>query len=127
MKKYALAAIIIILLLIGLGYTYFASKESPKNSTKESVARLFSQKYNRPASALIIEVTADTGKFAKGTYNEIEGGGGLWFLAKTQNGWELVSAGNGIVACGDIEKYDFPRDMVPACIDTQNGNNLIQR
>lgn len=124
-----LAVIIIAIILAVWGFAYWGSEDNgnaAKISTKEQVAGLFSRKYNRPANNLQIEVTSDTGAFAKGTYNE-PGSGGIWFAAKTANGWELASAGNGIAPCDEIEKYNFPKDMIPQCLDTQNGNKLIER
>lgn len=130
MKKYLLPVAIVILILAGLSFAYLASKENGKTTektTKESIAELFSQKYNRPASALTIEVLADMGTFAKGRLNEPGAGGGLWFAAKTAKGWELAFDGNGIVPCEAANKYNFPKDMIPQCIDTQNENKLIIR
>ncbi len=130
MKKHILPVAIIALMLAGVSFAYLILKENPKTpekSTKDSITELFSQKYNRQASDLIIGVLTDTGKFAKGTVNFKNEGGGIWLAAKTEKGWELASSGNGIVPCADIEKYNFPKDMVPACRNTQNGNELIQR
>lgn len=128
MKRYIFSAAIIII-LAGLGFAYLASKENEKTDgpVKEAVAESLSKEYDRPASAFTVEVSNNTEAFARGTYNETLGGGGIWFAAKTDNGWELVSAGNGIAPCGDISGYDFPKDMIPQCIDTQNGNKLIER
>jgi cell division protein YceG involved in septum cleavage len=142
MKKYVLLLLIIIIVLIlaVLSFDYLAPKEAgktsgesveiektPEKSGKEEIADLLSKRLNQPAETLIIEVKTNTGTFAKGTYNMPEAGGGIWLAAKTAKGWELASAGNGIAPCEDIDKYDFPKDMIPACIDTQNNNNLIQR
>jgi hypothetical protein len=152
MKKYILKVtiIIVVLVLAGLGFAYLATKEkegiyekseetgsaqeesietekTSEKTTKEIIAGLLDKKFNQPANRLIIEFVIDTGAFAKGTYNEPGAGGGIWLAAKTAKGWELASAGNGIVPCEDIGKYNFPKNMVPACIDTQNNNNLIQR
>ena len=92
----------------------------PEKTTKEIITELLNQKFNQPANALTIGVTIDTGSFAKGTYNEIGAGGGIWFAAKTDNGWELASAGNGIASCGDIGKYDFPKEIITSCLDDGN-------
>ncbi len=127
MKKYIAFSVIIILVLAGLSFAYFASKQNGKTSeksTKEQITELYSQKYNQPVD---IEVLTNTGTFAKGIYNEPTSGGGIWFAAKTAKGWELAFAGNGIVPCDEINKYNFPKDMIPQCIDSQNGNQLIQR
>lgn len=132
MKKYILPAaiIIIVLVLAGAGFAYLSSKnktKAPEKSTKEIITELLSKKYNRQPDSMIIGVTADTGTFAKGTYNEPAGGGGLWFAAKTAAGWELAFDGNGIAPCMEISKYNFPKDIIPTCLDIQNNNNLIKR
>lgn len=130
MKKFILWATIIItavLIIVGLAFTYWAAKNQNPKPIVQIMAEALGRKFNLSAESLSVNVLSDTGLFAKGTYNETGGGGGIWFAAKTQNGWELAGAGNGIISCGDIEKYDFPREMIPQCIDTQNGNNLIQR
>ena len=104
------------------------SGNNPEKSTQEAVTGLIAEKYGRPADSVEIEVMADTGTFAKGSvrYTD-EPGGGLWFAAKTANGWELAFDGNGIIPCEAANRYDFPTDMVPQCIDTGNENNLIVR
>jgi len=134
MKKYILSLaviIIVVLILIAIGSVYLSPKENERLSektTKGSVAELFGQKYDRPADTVIIEIGNDTGSFAKGTVRFAdEFGGGVWFAAKTVQGWELAFDGNGIVSCAAANKYDFPRDMIPQCLDTQNGNKLIER
>lgn len=128
MKKYiVIVVILVVVVLAGLSFIYFAPKQNGKTSeksTKEQITELYSQKYNQPVD---IEILTDTGTFAKGIYNDPTSSGGIWFAAKTANGWELASAGNGVVSCQDINKYNFPADMIPQCIDTQNGNQLIQR
>jgi hypothetical protein len=125
MKKILiLIAIIIILVLAGLILIPKKETKITEKSTKDLITELLNKKYN---SQLIVEVITDTGTFAKGSYNEPAGGGGLWFAAKTARGWELASVGNGIVPCADINKYNFPKEIIPQCLDTQNGNKLITR
>lgn len=122
MKNYSLIfvlAIIVIGLVVGL--VYFAGR---KPSTKDAVTALLNQKFNQ---TLTVAVSSEVGNYAKGTYNEPAGGGGVWFAAKTSNGWELASAGNGIVSCDAANRYNFPKDLIPQCLDTQNGNQLLTR
>lgn len=129
MKKYILPLILIIIsLLIGICFIYLTLKYTAEESTTQSITEIFSAQYHRPVNTIIIKVMIDTGKFSKGSYGFTdEMGGGLWFAAKTVNGWELASAGNGIISCDAANKYNFPNSMVPQCIDTQNNNNLIVR
>ena len=46
---------------------------------------------------------------------------GYYILAAKINGeWIKVLQGNGIPACSEIDKYNFPADIVPACMN-ENG------
>ncbi len=100
---------------------------SAEKTTAEQITQILSKKYNQPENGLIIEVTTDTGTFAKGTYNQPNAGGGLWFAVKTAEGWQLVFDGNGIIPCDAANKYDFPDDIISQCLDTANQNQLIER
>ncbi len=101
---------------------------TPEKSVKEAVSGLIAEKYGRSADTVAIAVSIDTGTFAQGSVRFTdENGGGLWFAAKTAAGWELAFDGNGIVPCAAADKYGFPRDMVPQCVDTENNNALIAR
>jgi len=120
MKKYTLLTIIIILIVLAVLFFVNNKSENTRGisqSTKDSIAKLISEKFNRPADSLTIEVLVDTGVFAKGTYNELGAGGGVWFATKTENEWELVATGNGIVSCDDVNNHDFPREIIPSCLD----------
>lgn len=131
MKKSILIAVIIIAVIILAGLYFLGAadnNEEKAKTTAELIAEAFGKEYSRPANTVIIEVTADNGSFAKGTARFAgEASSGVWFAARTINGWELASFGNGIVACNEINKYNFPKDIAPQCIDTENNNNLIIR
>jgi hypothetical protein len=99
-----------------------------ERSANQAVAEEFSKKYKRPLDAFTIEVGVDTGSFARGSVRfKGEMDGGLWFAAKTVNGWTLVFDGQGAMSCESADKFNFPKDMVPACVDIQNGNMFVQR
>ena len=93
-----------------------------------AIAEGFSKKYKRPADAFILSVDSNAGLFAKGGV-EFKGefGRGLWFGAKTAEGWELAFDGQGIMSCETATMYNFPKDLVPACIDIPNGNVFTER
>jgi hypothetical protein len=92
---------------------------------QESIIQQLSQKHSKPESNISIQVSNQTGGHAKGTVQFTdEMGGGLWFAAKTNNGWEVAFDGNGIVACDIVERYEFPREMIPNCV---NGEELVTR
>jgi len=97
-------------------------------STTVSITDEFSKKYKRPSGDFIIETQIDTGLFAKGSVRfKDEFGGAIWFGAKTANGWELAADGQGPMSCEIAEKYNFPNDLVPTCLDSENDNALVNR
>jgi len=128
MKSKIVTLAVIVLLALG-GWLFMRSgKQSVAPSTAAAVAESFGRKYNRPASDYRIETTKDTGSFAQGSVRiQGEMGGALWFAAKTAQGWELAADGQGPMRCDTARTYQFPRDMVPTCLDTENKNALIQR
>ena len=129
MKKYKLWAIIIFIVLVGLIFLLLkVNNKVPEKSTKESVIELFSKKYNKSTNVTVVEVGLDSGSFARGSVNFTdELGGSAWFAVKTAKGWELVFDGNGIVPCDVAYNYNFPKDIIPQCIETKNNNELITR
>lgn len=123
---------IILLAIAVVGGGFYLYKRQGLNSSEKSiqlaVTKILAQKYNRPAKTLAVEVDLNMGTFARGSVNFTDQpGGGMWFAAKTAKGWELAFDGNGLVPCEAAEKYAFPKVLVPQCIDSQNGNNLIER
>lgn len=95
---------------------------------EETIADALGIKYNRPAADFILSTEINTGTHAKGSVRiRGENGGGLWFAVKTENGWELAHDGQGIMSCETARKYVFPTDVIPGCVNTQNGNAFIQR
>lgn len=127
MKRILLPAVILLIVLGSLAYFYNKGGDQGED-TKAKITGLLSKKLSVPAGEIQVQVSADTGNFSKGTVNyNNQTGGGVWLAAKTGNGWELVSEGNGIVACEDVDKYNFPTQIVPQCIDTKNQNDLVDR
>ncbi len=56
---------------------------------------------------------------ATGNIKEYEAvGGAYWLAAKTTSGWVAVYAGQAQPECAKIEGYDFPKDMVPECLNS---------
>jgi len=68
-----------------------------------------------------VSINQNTGKHAKGNIKEFEAvGGAYWLAAKTDTGWIGVYDGQANPSCSEISPYNFPKDMVPECLDT-NG------
>lgn len=74
-------------------------------------------KYGQDAAGMDVTISKIEGDYAKGMASE-QGGGGIWFAAKTGGVWKLVWDGNGIILCSDISSYpDFPTSLIPECWD----------
>lgn len=112
--------------------TQLVSTSSTISPTQEKVVsdinKEFSKKYNKPLDAFILTLDTELGDYAKGSVQQKgEGGGGLWFAVKVNNGWQLVYDGNGIIPCKDLKQYpDFPSNLIPQCFD-DSKNMLIER
>lgn len=137
MKNALIILILLVLVILGL---YFANSsknvatQGPVDEiasdpvTSEVMVGLFAKKYSRSADDFVIKVVKSDGAFAQGSINiKNEPGGGMWFAAKTDKGWELAFDGNGMVTCQVANSYNFPSDIVTQCIDAENNNELINR
>lgn len=71
-----------------------------------------------------VNVSVVKGSLAKGTVGG-SGGGGYFLAAKTASGWVIVYDGQSTPPCSQIAPYNFPKDMVPECMDA--NFNLITR
>lgn len=141
-------AIILVFLIIlgnvGLWYWVLRSKEIVPSSPKEgplptSLVEIVT-KIPQPTvdeSALIkqavyketgldatkaeVTINQNTGTHAKGNIKEFEAvGGAYWLAAKTDAGWICVYDGQSHPTCEQIAPYNFPKDMVPECLDKNN-------
>lgn len=83
-------------------------------------------KHGESASKLNITVSKISGDYASGGASG-EGGGGIWFSAKTGGTWKLVWDGNGVITCIDIAPYpDFPITMIPECFDSTKQQMVMR-
>lgn len=68
-----------------------------------------------------VTINKNTGTHATGGIKEFEAvGGAYWLAAKTSTGWICVYDGQSQPTCEEIAPYNFPKDMVPECLDA-NG------
>ena len=66
-----------------------------------------------------VTITQNTGQHAKGNIREFEAvGGGYWLAAKTDSGWIEVYDGQANPTCSQISPYNFPKTMIPECLDS---------
>ncbi len=104
------------------------SEQSEEEQIKAALIDAFKTKFNTSENKFNIRITKVLGNFAEGGIDFVdELGGGMWFAAKTNKGWELAYDGNGIITCDVVTKYNFPKEMIPGCIDTENNNEYIER
>jgi hypothetical protein len=68
-----------------------------------------------------VTINQNTGTHAKGNIKEFEAvGGAYWLAAKTDAGWICAYDGQSHPSCEQIAPYNFPKDMVPECLDKDN-------
>lgn len=73
-----------------------------------------------------VTISQNTGQHAKGSIREFEAVGGGYFLAaKTGSGWVEVYDGQANPTCEQIAPYNFPKSMVPECLDA-SGRVIIR-
>lgn len=71
---------------------------------------------------ITVDVSTNDGKYASGTVNSTEGGGGYFYAAKVDNIWKIVADGNGVIACSSLVPYpDYPVSLIPACYDDKTS------
>lgn len=123
MRKWLFPLLILVILILVGSFVIL----KPAKTVNEVVAESLAKKYNQPVNNLEVATQANTGTFAKGTVNYKNAGGGVWFAVKANKDWEVVFDGNGIINCAVVNKYKLPKDLVPGCVDNENGGTFVQR
>lgn len=78
------------------------------------------------ASNLDVSISKNTGEYAKGNVKEKESVGGGYYLAvKAEGKWIIVYDGQSTPTCAQLSTYNFPKDMVPECLNS--SGNVITR
>jgi hypothetical protein len=79
----------------------------------------------RTALAVHFNVAPEAIQFGIGEQTEehIKGSlpGGYFLAAREADAWVIVYDGQATPSCAQIAPYDFPLDMVPECLDENNG------
>jgi hypothetical protein len=85
-------------------------------------------KHNWDISKVKVSIGKWEGDYASGGVSFTdEQGGGMWFAAKTNGNWQIVSDGNGVITCDSLTNYpNFPNSIIPECYNAQT-NNVIKR
>ena len=95
--------------------------ETSGKTDQELIKEAFQEKHpDWDLSQMDFLIQENTGMFANGSVGPKGGGpgGGMFFAAKTDSGWEIAWDGNGIIECADIEPYSFPNTLIPSCYDS---------
>lgn len=83
-------------------------------------------KHGSDFSNLNYSISKVEGDYASGTVGG-EGGGGMWFAARVNGSWIIVSDGNGVILCSDLIPYpNFPKDIIPECWDASTNKNVTR-
>jgi|GEM_PF-1416985 len=104
----------------------------PIISKEDAIKKLFADKYNKNVSEITISISQETENHIRGMVEFAPGGpgeAGLFLAAKVAGNWQLVFDGIGAIPCEQVEKYNFPEEMVADCtgvrtIETKNGDNF---
>jgi len=84
--------------------------------------KAFAKKYNHPVGEAEVTISKKDETHISGGIKFTGEMAGGWFLAyKEANGWIIVQDGNGTISCEVVAPYNFPKSMVPECVD-KNGN-----
>jgi cytoskeletal protein RodZ len=84
----------------------------------ELIKQAVFKKTGLTASQAEVTINKNTGQHATGNIKEFEAvGGAYWLAAKTAEGWVCVYDGQSQPTCEQIAPYNFPKDMVPECLD----------
>ena len=91
----------------------------PVISKDEAIKQLFADKYNKEISAVNIDINKETENHLRGMVKfedeEEPGNSGIFLAAMVYDKWELVFDGQGVISCEEMEKYNFPEDMIEDC------------
>jgi hypothetical protein len=92
----------------------------------DAIRLALAERFNLDMEQVLITLGADsTAEFATGLVNVGEGAkGGIYFAAKTENGWQIAHDGRGILECTLANKYNFPSGFIPRCFNAQTGENI---
>ena len=104
------------------------STQKAKETVSDEVLlkKAVSEKTGIAIDIIVVEVSKNTGKYAKGLVSaKGEMGGGYWLAVKNSGKWAVVFDGQSTPGCSLVDPPGFPTDMVPECLSS-NGT-LIAR
>lgn len=99
--------------------TMSITKFSPTDDSIQ-IKNSFAKKYGKKVDDIDLNLSQDDGTYATGTVNfKLSMEGGLFIAAKASDEWVIVFDGNGTIPCNVLSSYDFPKSMVPECLNSQ--------
>jgi len=99
---------------------------TPTIDESELIKQAVFKKTGLDATKAEVTINKNTGQYATGNIKEFEAvGGAYWLAAKTDAGWVGIYDGQAQPTCEQIDNYNFPKDMVPECLD-ENGE-VVER
>lgn len=91
------------------------------SSEIEGIKKAVYEKTGLTSQNADVTVSQYTSTIAKGGVKEKEAVGGAYFIAaKVGNEWVCVYDGQSQPTCEQIEPFNFPKEMVPECLDANN-------
>src|SRR3990167_5343777 len=85
-----------------------------------------SEKTGIAIDIIVVEISQNTGKYAKGLVSaKGEMGGGYWLAVKNSGKWAVVFDGQSTPGCSLVDPPGFPADMVPECLSS-NGTLIVR-
>ena len=117
---------------IGKENVSLATKEPIVTSTPnptleiEAIKKAVYEKTGLNSTIADVTVSEYTSNHAKGGVKEKEAVGGAYFIAaKVDNEWICVYDGQSQPTCEQIEHFDFPKSLVPECLN--GANEVVER
>lgn len=100
---------------------------TPEISDEDAITKAFADKYQKKTSDIKLKLSQNTGSLAQGSVSfKGEQGGGWWLAAKdAKSNWIIVQDGNGYVSCEAIKPYNFPKSMIPECVDSKGKLKIL--
>jgi hypothetical protein len=96
------------------------------SSEIEAIKKAVYKKTGLTSENADVTVSQYTSTFAKGGVKEKEAVGGAYFIAaKVNSEWICVYDGQSQPTCEQIEPFNFPKEMVPECLD--ENNKVVKR
>ncbi len=109
--------------IINRGYTWCdltakcfkTSEEKCELSIEETVKGLLVEKYKKDPSEVVVAVSQSDDIHAVGAVSfstDDQAEGGMFIAIKQDGAWKLLYDGNGAADCLELEKMDFPSNML---------------